>query len=101
MAYNLHIQTFKGEPKKDIMVFSLSDKTCIWCDKTKDLLKRMGLQFSYIDVDLLDKDDQNEAYKEMWRFVPNSTTFPTVVINNGEFVVSGFSEQELKALLQL
>jgi glutaredoxin len=99
MSYKPHIQTIIGKPTKDIMVFSLSNDTCIWCDKTKNLLKQMGLQYSFVDVDLLDKPDQDEAYSEMWKYIPNSTTFPTVVINNGEFVISGFSEQELKDLL--
>lgn len=99
MSYKPHIQTIIGKPTKDIMVFSLSNDTCIWCDKTKNLLKQLGLQYSYVDVDLLDKADQDEAYQEMWKYIPNSTTFPTVVINNGEFVISGFSEQELKDLL--
>jgi glutaredoxin len=100
MSYKPKIQTIPGEKKKDVMVFSLSNETCIWCDKTKNLLNKLGLQYSYIDVDLLSKEDQEEAYREMWKYAPGSTSFPTVVINQGEFVISGFSEAELKALIQ-
>lgn len=99
MPYKSKIQTIPGTQKKDIMVFSLSDKTCIWCDKTKELLNKMGLQYSYINVDLLDKEEQEEAYKDMWKYAPGSTSFPTVVVDNGQFVIGGFSESELKALL--
>ncbi|MFA5086698.1 MAG: glutaredoxin family protein [Candidatus Paceibacterota bacterium] len=99
MSYKSKIQTIPGTRKKDVMVFSLSDDTCIWCDKTKDLLNKMGLQYSYINVDSLDKEEQEEAYKDMWKYAPGSTSFPTVVVDSGQFVISGFSESELKALL--
>lgn len=99
MAYGINIKTVQGEKKKDIMMFSLSDETCIWCDKTKNLLNQLGLQYSYINVDELNKEDQAEAYREMWKYAPGSTSFPTVIINNGQFVISGFSEKELKALI--
>jgi glutaredoxin len=59
----------------------------------------MGLQFSYIDVDLLPKEEQAEAYKDMWKYSPNTTSFPTVIIDHGKFVFSGFSENDIKAIL--
>jgi glutaredoxin len=99
MPYATHIQTVNGEKKKDIMIFALSSEACIWCHKTKDLLNQMGLQYSYINVDELSKDDQKEAYEEMWKYAPGSTSFPTVIVDQGQYVISGFSEKELKALI--
>lgn len=83
-----------GKKNHDIMMFALS--TCGWCRKTKETLKAMKVEFSYIDVDLLEGDARAAATEEMKRHNPR-TSFPTLVID-GERVIIGFDEDELKAL---
>ena len=62
-----------------------------------DLLSEFNLEYSYSDFDLLEGQDQKEAYDEISKYNPN-TSFPTVVVNNGEKVIIGFDETELKNL---
>ena len=94
MSYKTSIVNISGKKDNDIMLFTLS--TCIWCKKTKQLLKDLGLEYNYVDVDLLTGSDQDEAYNEMWKH-NQSTSFPTIIIN-GEKIIIGFDEDELRNL---
>jgi|GEM_PF-3996188 len=40
-----------GEDRGDVLLYALS--TCGWCRKTKALLKELGVQYRYVDVDLV------------------------------------------------
>ena len=84
-----------GKNKGKVILYALS--TCIWCRKTKGLLDDLGLKYSYIDMDLLTGTDQDNAYMEMEKYNPDAN-FPTVVINNGESVIIGFKEKDIKNL---
>lgn len=95
MSYKNQIKITPGKKVKEIMIFGLS--TCFWCEKTKDLLNELNLEYGYVDFDLLEGLDQKEAYKEMSKYNPRAS-FPTVVINNGEKVVIGFDEAEIRNL---
>lgn len=96
MTYETSIQSVPGAEDKDIMLFTLS--TCIWCRKTKALLQDMGIAYDYVDVDMLEGDDKDEAMKEMWKYNP-STSFPTIVVNNGQEVILGYDEAQIRNLL--
>jgi glutaredoxin len=95
MSYETHIQSVPGAEDKEIMLFTLS--TCIWCRKTKKLLQDLGLAYDYIDVDLLESDDKEEAMKEMWKY-NSSTSFPTMVVNGGAEVILGLDEPQIRKL---
>jgi glutaredoxin-like protein NrdH len=81
----------QGKRKGDITLFALS--TCGWCRKTKNLLNDLGLEYSYIDVDLLDGQAKREVVEEVARWNP-STSYPTIVINNKSIV--GFQEDKIR-----
>lgn len=83
-----------GSKKHEIFLFTLS--TCVWCMKTRKLLNSLGLEYSYIDLDLLNDDVRDEVEKEFVRWNPDET-FPTIVINNKKCVI-GYQEDELKEL---
>ncbi len=95
MTYNTFIQSVPGSGDKDIMLFTLS--TCIWCRKTKALLKDLGFAYKYVDIDMLEDEDKDEAMKEMSRHNPK-TSFPTIVVDNGAEVILGFNEEQIKGL---
>ncbi|MEI7690216.1 MAG: glutaredoxin family protein [bacterium] len=95
MAYRDHIIQEGTESTETVMLYTLS--TCIWCRKTKKLLTELGLGYSYIDVDLLDEDDQDEVMAEVEKHNPASS-FPTLVVNEGEKVILGFEEGEIRDL---
>jgi len=82
-----------GKKKGDIFMFALS--TCGWCMKTKKLLNSLGIEYSYVDVDLLD-DPNDSILEEFARWNPNES-FPTIVIDNKKCII-GYKEEEIAAL---
>jgi glutaredoxin-like protein NrdH len=84
-----------GSDKGKIILFALS--TCGWCAKTKALLKELGVDHSFVYVDLLPPDEMNEALQEVERYNPRGS-FPTLVI--GEKVIVGYREQEIREALR-
>jgi glutaredoxin-like protein NrdH len=87
----------KGTKKKgEVILYALS--TCGWCAKTKELLTSMGVDFSYLYVDLLPRPEMEKVFDEVKRFNPKCS-FPTVVINGKKCIV-GFMEEQLKEALQ-
>ncbi|MEE8597029.1 MAG: glutaredoxin family protein [bacterium] len=91
----MDIKHIEGKNKGKIMLYALS--TCVWCKKTKKLLNNLGVDYYYIDVDLLEEEEKEKAKKEIMRFNP-SCSFPTTVINNEKCIV-GYKEQEIKEAL--
>jgi glutaredoxin len=87
----------KGRNKGKIKLYGLS--TCIWCKKTKQLLDKIGCEYEYIFIDLLNEKDRQNALKEIKKWNPRSS-FPTVVINNKKCII-GFKEDEIKEALNL
>lgn len=85
-----------GEKKGDILVYALS--TCGWCRKTKEELRKMGLAFDYIDVDLLDPAESDEVMRIV-RKHNEKGSFPTIIVND-EHCVIGYDIDKLKALLK-
>ena len=86
------IEHVSGKNKGTVMLYALS--TCGWCNKTKELLREIGVEFDYAYVDLLEGKDQDEAMNTVERFNP-SGSFPTLVINDKKCIV-GFREQEIR-----
>jgi glutaredoxin-like protein NrdH len=82
----------EGKNKGDVKLFALS--TCIWCKKTKALLNSLGVDYYYIDVDLVEGDDAEVIERELEKCNPQ-ISFPTIEINNKE-VILGFNEDEIK-----
>ena len=97
MAYQQFIRTVDGDHDDDILVYTLS--TCIWCRKTKELLRKLGLRYRYVDVDLLDSPTQQEVYDDMEE-IYESATFPTLVVNGGDRVIKGYKERDIKQLVK-
>jgi len=92
----MEIKHIAGKNKGKIMLYALS--TCIWCRKTKNLLNQLGVEYSYIDVDLLDTDEKEKIKKEIQKWNP-AISFPTIVINDEKCII-GFKENEIKELLK-
>ncbi|MEI7542294.1 MAG: glutaredoxin family protein [bacterium] len=82
----------KGKEMGKVMLYTLS--TCIWCKKTKALLKEIGVAYSYEDVDLLEEAEDEKATKEMDKFSTNPS-FPLIIIDNKMFHM-GFDEEIIR-----
>ena len=96
MIYDDNIVKIPGKTRGDIMMFTLS--TCIWCRKTKELLKNLGVSYRYVDVDLLEGEAAEKVMEDMHKYNPQ-TSFPTIVIDNGKKVILGFQEEEIRDYL--
>ena len=75
---------------RTILVFALS--TCIHCRHCKDYLNEHGIAYETTTVDKLDKDERSAAMDEVRKYNP-ACSFPTIIINNGEKVLIGFSKK--------
>ncbi len=84
-----------GKKKGKVMLYALS--TCGWCAKTKGLLNELGVEYDYIDVDLLKGEEQSAVIKEVMKYNP-ACNFPTLVINAKKCIV-GFKEEEIREAL--
>jgi glutaredoxin-like protein NrdH len=87
----MKLEHVPGRDKGKIILFALS--TCGWCGKTKDLLNKLGVEYSFVFVDLLPLDEREDVLTEMQRYNPRGS-FPTLVINDRRVIV-GFREAEI------
>ena len=85
-----------GKEASKVMLYTLS--TCVWCKRTKALLKDLGVAYDYIDVDLLTGDEEEAVVKEIKKHNPDCS-FPTLVINDSQCIV-GFKEDEIREALK-
>jgi glutaredoxin-like protein NrdH len=85
-----------GRNSGDIKVFALS--TCPWCRKTKQLLNDLGVEYYFVDVDLLTGQDRENTISAIRKW-NQSISFPTLVINNSKCIV-GFKENEIREALK-
>jgi glutaredoxin len=80
-----------GKSKGKIILYALS--TCVWCRKTKQLLDQLGVEYNYVDVDLLEGEEKTTATEEVKNLNPRCS-FPTLAID-GKCIV-GFDEQKIR-----
>jgi glutaredoxin len=85
----------KGRKKGEVRLFALS--TCGWCAKTKALLTELGVDFSYLYVDLLPREEMEKVFDEVRHFNP-AGSFPVTVID-GKKTIVGFREEQLREAL--
>ena len=95
MSYKEKLKKVKGKKEVEIMLFALS--TCGWCKRTKDLLNSLGVEYNYVDVDLLDEKDKGEVENILNKF--NSNGFPTTIINNIT-AIHGFDEDKIRKAIK-
>jgi glutaredoxin-like protein NrdH len=86
----------KGKNKGKIILYAIS--TCPWCKKTKKLLSGLGVEYSYIDVDLVGKEEKKRIDEEVKKWNPQRN-YPTIVIDDKKSII-GFKEDEIKEVLQ-
>ncbi|UCF49927.1 MAG: glutaredoxin family protein [Thermoplasmatales archaeon] len=91
----MKIEHVDGENRGKILLYALS--TCGWCRKTKEFLSKLGVEYSYIYVDLVDDSEKDKVIKEVRKFNPRNS-YPTIVINDKECIV-GYNEDEIREVL--
>jgi len=93
----IKIENVKGKNKGKILLYALS--TCIWCKMTKEFLDKLGVEYSFIYVDLLKGKDKDKVTDDIKKW-NHMCSFPTMVINDKSCIV-GFKEKEIKEALGL
>jgi glutaredoxin len=93
----MDVKHISGQDKGTIFLYALS--TCGWCKKTKAFFNEQGVEYSYVDVDLVPAAEEDQVMQEVQRWNP-STSFPTIVINNQQCIV-GFQPDKIKEVLGL
>lgn len=86
-----------GKTCGKILIYALS--TCIWCKKTKHFFNLQGLEYDYIDVDLLDPIERDRIDKEIEKWNP-AISFPTIIIDD-QTCIRGYDPEMIKEHLQL
>lgn len=79
-----------------VKLYTLS--TCSHCKHTKQYLNDCGVQYDFIDVDLLQGQERTDMIEEVKKVNPNCS-FPTILV--GDKVIVGFKENEIKEALGL
>jgi glutaredoxin len=85
----------KGKYEADLLLYALS--TCGNCKSVKRLLNNLGVEYDYIDVDLLYGDEKERVKNEMRKWNPRCP-FPMLVINNSKCII-GDEPDEIKVAL--
>ena len=93
----MDLKHVEGNQKRDVRLYTLS--TCIWCRKTKEFLKKLDVDYYYIDVDILEGSEKDDVVKEIMKFNPKCS-FPTMVVDKSKAIV-GYKEDEMKTALGL
>lgn len=91
--YMKHVE---GKNKGHVLVYSLSN--CAWCNRTKDLLKKIGAEYYYVDTDRAQKKDRSKLIESMEKVNP-SCVFPTIVID-GQTCIIGNDESTIRKALE-
>ena len=89
------IEHVNGKNKGTVMLYALS--TCGWCRMTRELLTNLGVEFSYVYVDLLSGDELSKVTGELQKF-NTKNSFPTLVINNKKVII-GYRDDEIMEAL--
>ncbi len=91
----MEIKHVSGINRGNILLYALS--TCIWCKRIKRLLNELGVEYNYIDVDLLEGEESAMIKQELKKLNPQES-FPTIVIDE-EKVLINFVEDKIREVL--
>ncbi|HUL61821.1 MAG TPA: glutaredoxin family protein [Methanocella sp.] len=89
------VEHVDGKDKGTVMLYALS--TCGWCRMTRELLTSLGVEFSFVYVDLLTGEERRQVEGDILKH-NRGFSFPTLVIN-GSKVIIGFREDEIREAL--
>jgi glutaredoxin len=81
--------------KHKVVMYALS--TCVWCKKTKQLLKDNNIEYEYADIDLCNSKDQEDIRKDIVKH-GGYISFPTIIVDD-KTLITGFREDKIKEAL--
>ncbi|MCL1978260.1 MAG: glutaredoxin family protein [Candidatus Bathyarchaeota archaeon] len=78
-----------------VTLYALS--TCVWCKMTKQFLTDKGVEYEFIDVDLLEDNDK-EKIRQSILSKGAKLSYPTIIVDD-KTIITGFKKDQLKEVL--
>ena len=78
-----------------VTLYALS--TCAWCKMTKQFLNDNGVEYEFVEVDLLGDQDKSEAHRDITSR-GGILNYPTIILDD-KTVITGFRKDQLKEAL--
>jgi len=78
-----------------VTIYALS--TCVWCKLTKQFLSDNGVEYEFVDVDLLGPEDKAKAHEAILS-KGGTLAYPTTIVDD-KIVINGFRKDQLKEAL--
>ena len=82
--------------KHKVHIYTIS--TCQWCKKTKNLLKDNDIEYSYVDIDLCNEDEQKIIRDEI-HSKGGSLTYPAIIVDD-KIMINGYIEGKIRKVLE-
>jgi glutaredoxin len=86
-------------PKKEHRVFLYTLSTCVWCKKTKELLRESGVAYEYLDVDACSSEERRGALDSL-RSRNAQIGFPIIIVDD-KTLITGYKPDEIREALGL
>ena len=84
-----------GKKGPYIMLYALS--TCPWCQKTKELLANLSVDYYWIDLNTLDQANTTQVLGAL-KACGQVNSVPIILIN-GDTCIVGFQEEKIREVL--
>ncbi|MGD6809580.1 MAG: glutaredoxin family protein [Candidatus Bathyarchaeia archaeon] len=78
-----------------VTLYALS--TCVWCKMTKQFLNDSSVEYEFVNVDLLEDDDREEARQAILS-KGATLSYPTIIVDD-KTIITGFKKDQLKEVL--
>ena len=86
-------------PKKEHRVFLYTLSTCVWCKKTKELLRESGVAYEYLDVDTCSSEERRGALDSL-KGRNAQIGFPIIIVDD-KTLITGYKPDEISEALEL
>jgi len=86
-------------PKREHRVFLYTLSTCVWCKKTKELLRERGVAYEYLDVDTCSSEERRKALDSL-KSRNVQIGFPVIIVDD-RTLITGYKPGEIMEALGL
>jgi len=80
-------------------VFLYTLSTCVWCKKTKELLRERGVAYEYLDVDTCSSEERRKALDSL-KSRNVQIGFPVIIVDD-RTLITGYKPGEIMEALGL